>query len=95
MHTPGRVHKPCTPVQSIVFNIHPPIPFVILALLLPSLLVVTQIRGHIAGPPPPPHYGTCLHAYREKNSAFFSVVDSRQILVVPTNTLLRVGALNS
>ena len=53
MHTPGRVHKPCTPVQSIVFNIHPPIPFVILALLLPSLLVVTQIRGHIGGPPPP------------------------------------------
>ena len=30
-----------------------PIPFIILALLSPSLPVVTQIRGHIAGPPPP------------------------------------------
>ena len=29
------------------------IPFVILALLSPSLPVPTQIRGHIAGPPPP------------------------------------------
>ena len=28
-------------------------PFIILALLSPSLLVVTQIRGLIAGPPPP------------------------------------------
>ena len=32
-----------------------------LALLSRSLPVVTQIRGHIAGPPPPPDYGTCLH----------------------------------
>ena len=29
------------------------IPFIILALLSPSFPVVTQIRGHIAGPPPP------------------------------------------
>ena len=33
---------------------------------------------------PPPHYGTCLHFYREKNSAFSSLVDSRGRLCLPT-----------
>ena len=38
------------------------IPFVILVLLSRSLPVVSQIRGHIAGPLlSPPYYGTCLH----------------------------------
>ena len=48
--------------------------------LPPSLPVVTQIRGHIAGPPPPSRYGTRLHFYRGKNSAFPSLVDSRRIV---------------
>ena len=42
-----------------------------------ALPVVTQIRGHKAGSPPRPHYGTCPNFYREKNSAFSSLVDSR------------------
>ena len=46
-----------------------------------SLLVVTQIRGHIASfPPPPLHHGSCLgrHFYRENISAISSLVDSRR-----------------
>ena len=53
-----------------------PIPFIIMALLFLSrlLLVVTQIRGHIAdsSPPLPPHdthYGSCLPFFLEKTSA--------------------------
>lgn len=40
----------------------------------PSLPVVTQIRGHIAGTPPPPtpYYGACRHSYFEKSSYEFS-----------------------
>ena len=30
---------------------------------------------------PPPHYGTCLRSYREKKSAFSSLVDSRRIVL--------------
>ena len=45
-----RVNHPCLFVRSFVFFV----PFVILALLSsPSLPVVVQIRGRIAGPPPP------------------------------------------
>ena len=54
----------------------------------PSVVLVAQIRGLIAyeraGPLPPslrsPHYDTCLHFYREKTSAFYSLVDSRGTL---------------
>ena len=48
-----------------------------------SLLVVTQIRGHIAGSSPPlPTTVRALHFYREKISALSSLADSRRI--VPT-----------
>ena len=41
-----------------------------------SLLVVTQIRGHIAGSSPPlPTTVRALHFYREKISALSSLVD--------------------
>ena len=47
-----------------------------------SLLVVTQIRGHIAGSSPPlPTTVRALHFYREKISAFASLVDSRRIVL--------------
>ena len=53
--------------------------------LSPSLPVVTQSRSHIAGPPPSPHYGTCLCFYREKKSAFSSLIDWRRIVWVLLN----------
>ena len=44
-----------------------------------SLLVVTQIRGHIAGSSPPlPTTVRALHFYREKILALSSLVDSRR-----------------
>ena len=55
------------------------IPFVVLALLSLSLPVVAQIRGHIAGPSTPPHYGTCLHFCCEKTSAFFFLPSSTRV----------------
>ena len=67
----------------LFFLIH--IPFIILGFLSRSLSVVTQIRGHIAGSfLPPPHHGTCLHFYRENNSAFSYLIDSRLELFLPT-----------
>ena len=45
--------------------------------LLPSSTL--DPGSHIGPFLPPPHYGTCLHFYREKNSAFSSLVDSRRI----------------
>ena len=46
----------------------------------PSLLVVTQIRGHIAGSSPPlPTTVRALHFYREEISALPSLVDSRRL----------------
>ena len=50
----------------------------------PSLLVivVTQIRGHIAGSSPPiPTTVRALHFYREKILAVSSLVDSRRIVL--------------
>ena len=45
-----------------------------------SLLVVAQIRGHIAGSSPPlPTTVRAVHFYREKISALSSLVDSRRI----------------
>ena len=58
-------------------------PFTIFELLcslpLTVEIVVTQIRGHIAGSPlPPPHHGSCLHICHEKDLAdTSSLVDSR------------------
>ena len=47
-----------------------------------SLLVVTQIRGHIAGSSPPlPTTVRALHFYRDSISAFSSLVDSRRIVL--------------
>ena len=57
-----------THLQHFVFFI----PFVILAPLSRSLSVVTQIRGHIAGPPPPsPLRHVPLFLSREEASIFF------------------------
>ena len=52
-----------------------------------SLLVVTQIRGHIAGSSPPlPTTVRALHFYREKISALSSLVDSRRIVPLISST---------
>ena len=60
------------------------IPFIIFALSILSPLVVTQIRGHIAGSSPPlPTTVRALHFYREKISALSSLVDSRRIVLLP------------
>ena len=54
------------------------------ALLFLSLLVVTQIRSHIAGSSPPlPTTVRALHFYCEKISALYSLVDSRRIKPTP------------
>ena len=53
-----------------------PVGFGILALFSPSLPVETQIRGHMAGPPPP-------SPLREKISELSSLVDSRRIVPGP------------
>ena len=48
----------------------------------PSYVVVTQIRGHIAGSSSPlPPTVRVLHFYREKISALSSLVDSRRIVL--------------
>ena len=53
-------------------------PFCSLSLLL---IVVTQIRGHIAGPSPPlPSTVRALHFYRVKISALCTLLDSRRIM---------------
>ena len=59
------------------------IPFIIFNLLLSlSLLVATQIWGHIAGSSPPLPTTVCaLQFYREKISALSSPVDSRRIVL--------------
>ena len=67
------------------------IPFIILALLLPSLPVVTQIRGHIAGGLlRPPHYGTRLY-YMARSDQHFPPSSTRVELCLPT----LLGALSS
>ena len=62
-------------------------------LICTPVIVVTQIRGHIAGssPPFPLRYIRALHSCREKDSAPSSLVDSRRI--VPTYAA--TGALDS
>ena len=68
-------------VLFIYFSLFFPIPFIFFALLF-SLLVVTLIRGHIAGSfPPLPTTVRALHFYREKISALCSLVDSRRIKI--------------
>ena len=48
-----------------------------------SLLVVTQIRGHISSSSPPlPNTVRALHFYREKISALSSLVDTRRIVLI-------------
>ena len=52
------------------------------SILSPSYVVVTQIRGHIAGSSPPlPTTVGALHFYREKISALSSLVDTRRIVL--------------
>ena len=48
---------------------------------LTPTVVVTQIRGHIAGSSPLPTTVRALHFYREKISALSSLVDSRRIVL--------------
>ena len=55
-----------------------------------SLLVVTQIRGHIAGSSPLTTTVRALHFHREKISALPSLVDSRQELYTK-NTIKTKG----
>ena len=53
------------------------------SVLSPSYLVVTQIRGHIAGSSPPlPTTVRALHFYRDKISALSSLVDLRRTAVL-------------
>ena len=55
------------------------IPVIIFALLFLSLLVVTQIRGHMAGSSPPlPTTVRALHVYRENIRGLSSLVDLRR-----------------
>ena len=64
------------------------IQFIMFALTfsLPPTVVVTQIRGHIAGSSSPlPTTVRALHFYREKISALSSLVDSRRI--APTQAI--------
>ena len=71
-----------TAVYTIYIRIH--ISSHLFFALLFSLLVVTQIRGHIAGSSPPlPTTVRALHFYREKISALSSLVDSRRIVTIP------------
>ena len=61
-----------------------PVPFTIYCLRpsVLSLLVVTQIRGRIAGSSPPlPTTVRALHFYREKISALSCLVDSHRIVL--------------
>ena len=58
---------------SLHLNYYPPT-----ALALPSSSNSDPGSHIVAGPSPPPHYGTCLPFYREKTSQFSSLVDSRQ-----------------
>ena len=62
------------------------IPFIIFALFLLSLLVVTQIRGRITDSSPSTTV-RALHFYRENISALSSLVDSLRI--VPTHAINR------
>ena len=56
------------------------------------LIVVTLIRGHMAGSSPPlPTTVRALQFYREKIPAFYFLVDSRRIVL----THAIVGALSS
>ena len=60
------------------------VPFIIPALLSPSLPVVAQMWGpHSGASSPPPRYGACLRFCREKRSAVSSLVDSRRIVPSP------------
>ena len=53
------------------------------ALFFLSLLVVTQIRDHMAGSSPPlPTTVRALHFYREKISALSSLVESRRLVLI-------------
>ena len=70
---------PGTPVVFFFFPSH----LLSSPFLLFSLLVVTQIRGHIAGSSPPlPTTVRALHFFREI-SALSSLVDSRRIELTP------------
>ena len=52
-----------------------------------SLLVVAQIRGHIAGSSPPlPTTVRALHFYRENTSTLSSLIDSRRIAPIHAPT---------
>ena len=75
----GDVHDLCSRMDFLSFFFHP---IYYLRPSILSLLVVTQIRGHIAGSSPPlPTTVRGLHFCREKISALSSLVDSRRIVL--------------
>ena len=47
------------------------------------------MRGHLAGDFPPPHYGTRLNFYRDKNPALSCLVESRRIVLTHAIKLSR------
>lgn len=59
-------------------------------LCLPSFSRTLPFVGHIAGSSTrPPHYGACLCFFRERSSAFYSLVDSRRIVPEHARSFLR------
>ena len=72
--------------QLLFFSFHHPIPLLLIVSpffsIFPLLIVVAQIRGHIAGssPPPLPTTVRALHFCREKISAISSLAISRRIV---------------
>ena len=84
-------HGLCSSVCVCVFPVHFPIYYLRSSFFSLSLLVVTQIRGHIAGSSPPiPTAVRALRFYRERISALFSLVDSRRTVLTHA-----IGALSS
>ena len=87
INTAGNFYSTCTYRYFFSFFFCPPFLFVPSHLLSSpffslSLLVVTQIRGHIAGSSPPlPTTVRALHFYHEKISALSYLVDSRRIVL--------------
>ena len=78
-----------------IYSVYIFIPSIIFAILSPAtslLIVVTQIRGRIAGSstPLPPTTVRAWHFYREKTSALCCLVDSRRTLLTQA-----IGVLSS
>ena len=65
-----------------IYTLFPPSHLLSSPFFFLSLLVVTQIRGHLAGSSPPlPTTVRALHLYREKTSSLSSLVDLRRTVL--------------